>query len=146
MPAEREIGADAFAAEVARRMHAAEGVAPAWGIGIEEVRVGYARVSMTVRPEMLNGHGAAHGAILFGIADCAFGYACNSRNRKSVGAWAGMAYLSPAKAGDRLVAEARELSVVGRSGVYRVRVTRAGGGTIAEFQGHSRTVDGPSLP
>jgi acyl-CoA thioesterase len=53
--------------------------APAWGIEIEEAREGYARIRMILRADMLNGHGIAHGGIVFSLADTAFAYACNSR-------------------------------------------------------------------
>jgi len=43
------------------------------------------------------------------------------------------------------VATAREISRSGRSGIYDVRVT-AGDLVIAEFRGHSRTIDGTWLP
>ena len=46
-----------------------EGTGPAWGIRIEEARADYARVSMTVRADMLNGHGIAHGGMIFALAD-----------------------------------------------------------------------------
>src|SRR5215467_3951225 len=68
---------DQLADQVARAMLAAEGTGPAWGVEIEEAREGYARVRMTVRADMLNGHGTAHGGMIFALADTAFAYACN---------------------------------------------------------------------
>ena len=47
----------------------------------------------------------------------------------------------------RLTATAREVTRKGRSGIYDVRVTRDDdGATIAEFRGHSRTIDRTFLP
>ena len=54
------------------------------GIEIEEVKEGYCRLSMTVREEMLNGFGIAHGGIVFSLADSALAFASNSRNQKSL--------------------------------------------------------------
>jgi hypothetical protein len=51
-----------LADKVARSMLAAEGTGPAWGVEIEEAREGYARIRMTLRPDMLNGHGIAQAA------------------------------------------------------------------------------------
>ncbi len=73
---------------VAQAMLAAEGTGPAWGIGIEEAREGYARVSMRLRADMLNGHGIAHGGMIFALADTAFAYVCNGANHAAVAAQA----------------------------------------------------------
>ena len=66
-------------------MLAAEGTGKAWGIHIEEAREGYSRIRMKLRADMLNGHGKAHGGMVYALADTAFAYACNSRNVKTVG-------------------------------------------------------------
>src|SRR5688572_30302579 len=75
---------DATAQRVAKALIAAEGTAPAWGLVLEEARVGYARVRMTLRSDMLNGHRIAHGGMIFALADAAFAYACNSHNQATV--------------------------------------------------------------
>ena len=123
-------------------MLAAEGTGPAWGVEIEEARAGYARIAMRLTPAMLNGHGIAHGGMVFALADTAFAYACNSRNVKTVAAQASIVFLGAAQAGDRLVAEAREAATEGRAGVYNVSVRTADGRPLAEFQGYSRTLGG----
>ena len=122
-----------------------EGTGPAWGIEIEAAREGYASVRMLVRPDMANGHGIAHGGMIFALADTAFAYACNSRNMTAVAAHASISFLSPAKVGETLVAEAEERARNGRSGVYAVRVTADDGRTVAEFQGLSREIGGTIL-
>jgi acyl-CoA thioesterase len=134
--------ADALARRVADAMLAQEGTGPAWGITIDEAREGYARIRMTLRDDMLNGHRIAHGGMIFALADTAFAYACNSRNETSVAQNATISFLAPAAAGDVLVAEAREASRSGRSGVYQVSVKTSEGAVIAEFTGLSRTIGG----
>jgi len=134
--------ANDLADKVARSMLAAEGTGPAWGVEIEEAREGYARISMTVRADMLNGHGIAHGGIVFALADTAFAYVCNGRNLRSVAAQAGIVFLDQARQGEVLVAEAREQALVGRSGVTHVAVRTADGRAIAEFTGFSRSLGG----
>jgi acyl-CoA thioesterase len=52
------VDANELAAAVAHHMLASEGTGPAWGIRIEEARAGYARLSMVLRADMLNGHGS----------------------------------------------------------------------------------------
>ncbi|MBA3668574.1 MAG: hydroxyphenylacetyl-CoA thioesterase PaaI [Sphingomonas sp.] len=134
--------ANELAADVASAMLDAEGTGPAWGIVIEEVRAGYARVSMLVRPDMLNGHGIAHGGMIFALADSAFAYVCNGANHASVAAQAGIVFLGQARHGEILVAEAQEVAREGRAGVTRVAVRTSDGRTIAEFTGYSRTLGG----
>jgi acyl-CoA thioesterase len=134
--------ADALARRVADAMLEREGTGPAWGITIDDAREGYALIRMTLRDDMLNGHRIAHGGMIFALADTAFAYACNSRNESSVAQNATISFLAPAAAGDVLIAEARETSRSGRSGVYQVSVKTADGGVIAEFTGLSRTIGG----
>lgn len=135
--------ANLLAARVAHAMLAAEGTGPAWGIRIEEARAGYARLSMTLRADMLNGHGIAHGGMVFALADTAFAYVCNGGNEKTVAAQASIVFLGSAGEGETLVAEAEELSRAGRSGVTRVAVRTSEGRAVAEFTGYSRTLGGP---
>ncbi len=136
---------DELAARIAQRMLSDEGTGPAWDVAIEEAREGYARISMRLRPDMLNGHGTAHGGMIFALADTAFAYACNSRNAKTVAAQASIVFLDSARVGEMLVAEARETALAGRSGVYHVAVRGEDGRAVAEFQGYSRTVGGPVI-
>jgi acyl-CoA thioesterase len=134
---------DQLARTIANLLAAQEGTTPAWGLEIEAAAEGYARVAMTVRADMLNGYQTIHGGMVFALADSAFAYACNSRNQATVAQAASIAFLTPAREGERLVAEAREQSLVGRSGVYIVSVRTSDGRDVASFQGLSRTVGGP---
>jgi acyl-CoA thioesterase len=134
--------ADDLASRVADAMLAAEGTGPTWGIRIEEARKGYCRLSMELRADMLNGHGTAHGGILFALADTAFAYVCNGDNHRTVAAQASIIFLGSAKEGETLVAEAEEIATSGRSGVTRVSVKTQEGRDIAEFTGYSRTIGG----
>jgi acyl-CoA thioesterase len=120
----------------------AEGTGPAWGIAIDEARAGYARLSMTVRADMLNGHGIVHGGMVFALADTAFAYVCNGRNEKTVAAQASIVFLGSAAEGETLIAEGEEAATAGRSGVTRVTVRTSDGRQIAEFTGYSRTLGG----
>jgi acyl-CoA thioesterase len=137
--------ADSLARRVAEHLLSREGTGPAWGIEIEEAREGYARIAMTVRADMLNGHAIAHGGMIFALADTAFAYACNSRNVSTVAQAASIVFLAQAEVGERLVAEASEQALSGRSGVYAVTVTSSAGRKIAEFQGLSRSLSQPVL-
>ena len=117
------------------------------GLGMEilQVRAGEATLAMTIQPNMVNGHGIAHGGFIFTLADSAFAYACNSHNERVVAAQGNISFIRPGRLGDRLVAVAREVSRAGRSGIYDVRVT-VDGTAIAELRGHSRAVGGAWVP
>jgi acyl-CoA thioesterase len=126
-----------------RDLLAEDTAARALGITVSSVAPGAVTVHMTIRPEMLNGHGSAHGAALFAIADIAFAMACNSHGYRAVGRSCSIEYLAPAFAGNSITATAVERAVVGRGGIYDVAVTRdADGQLLAELRGHSRQVPG----
>jgi acyl-CoA thioesterase len=139
------MNADELASRVAHGMLAAEGTGPTWGIAIEEARAGYARLTMMVRADMLNGHRIVHGGMVFALADTAFAYVCNGRNEKTVAAQASIVFLGSAQAGEKLIAEGEESATAGRAGVTRVSVRTADGRAIAEFTGYSRTLGGPVI-
>jgi len=117
------------------------------GLGMEivDVKPGQATLTMTVKPNMVNGQRIAHGGFIFTLADSAFAFACNTRNERTVAAQGDITFIKPGKLGDLLVATAGEISRNGRSGIYDVRVT-VGDVVIAEFRGHSRTIGGTWLP
>ena len=111
------------------------------GLGIElgPVGPGRAQAAMTVRPDMVNGHGICHGGYLFLLADTAFAFACNTHGLPVVAAGADVAFLAPVREGDELVATAVERVLRGRSGLYDVTVRR-GDEVVLEFRGRSRTL------
>jgi acyl-CoA thioesterase len=137
------VDANELAERVAHTMLASEGTGPAWGVRIEEARSGYARLSMPIRGDMLNGHGIVHGGMVFALADTAFAYVCNGLNEKTVAAQASIVFLGSASEGETLVAEGEEVATAGRSGVTRVSVRTTDGRAVAEFTGYSRTLGGP---
>jgi acyl-CoA thioesterase len=117
------------------------------GLGMEilDVSPGRSTLAMTVQPHMVNGQRIAHGGFIFTLADSAFAFACNTHNERVVAAQGNITFIRPGKLGDRLVAEASEISRSGRSGIYDVTVT-SGDTVIAEFRGHSRSIGGVWLP
>lgn len=120
-----------------------EDYASQWaGFEITEIAEGRAVLEMTVEKHHCNGHGICHGGITFMLADTAFAFACNSRNLNTVAQQNSITYLAPGRVGDRLRAEAREVSLAGRSGIYDITVTTQEGAKIAEFRGLSRTIKG----
>ena len=123
-------------------MWAGDAASRAAGMRIEEIGPGCAVLSQVLRGDQLNGHGTAHGGVLFTLADSAFAFACNSRNRRAVAQHAAITFLSAGRGGERLLATAREAALMGRSGTYDVTVTGEDGRTVAIFQGLSRIIGG----
>jgi acyl-CoA thioesterase len=117
------------------------------GLGIElgPVAPGSATAAMTVRPDMVNGHGICHGGFLFLLADTAFAFACNTHGMPVVAAGADVAFLAAVREGDELVATAVERVLTGRSGLYDVTVRR-GDDVVLEFRGRSRAVPSRTTP
>ena len=136
---------DALARACADAMLARDAASRALGIAVEEARAGYARAAMTLGEATVNGHGIAHGGVVFTLADSAFAFACNSRNVPHVALQCSISYLAPARRGDRLVAEAQECGSGGRTGVYDVTVRRDGGDAVAVFRGVCYRISGTVL-
>jgi len=108
----------------------------ALGIELVDHGPGWARTRMVVRTDMANGHGMAHGGVIFSIADTAFACACNSWGPIAVAAGCEIVFVAPARVGDTLLADARVRTRFGRSGIYDVTVRR-GEDVVAEFRGRS---------
>ncbi len=126
----------------AAALFARDRASQALGMRIEAVGPGWARVLMRVRADMVNGHGVCHGGIVFALADSAFAFACNSHNDATVAAAASIDYLTAAREGDELTAEARELWRTRRNGLYEISVCNERGERIALFRGRSYRVNG----
>jgi acyl-CoA thioesterase len=113
------------------------------GIEILDVAPGSVRIAMTVRPEMLNGHGLCHGGFIFTFADSAFAFACNSYGEPMVAAGATIEFLAPTPAAERLTAVAREVTRTARNGIYDVLVAKSSGESVALFRGRSSRLRAP---
>jgi acyl-CoA thioesterase len=109
------------------------------GIEVLDYGEGWARAQLTVKDDMVNGHGTCHGGVIFSLADTVFACACNSWGPVTVAAGGDISFVAPARAGDVLVAEGRARARYGRNGIYDVAVTREGE-LVAEFRGRSREV------
>ncbi|EME67993.1 hypothetical protein H261_20649 [Paramagnetospirillum caucaseum] len=112
------------------------------GIGLDEIRPGYARLSMIVTGDMLNGVGICHGGFTYTLADTAFAYACNAHNRVAVALSCTITYPAAGRQGDRLTAECREIHRKGRNGTYDCTVTTQDGDVVALFRGQCRILEG----
>jgi len=130
----------------ARTMWADDKASQGLGMAIQEIRPGYARLSMTVREDMVNGHNICHGGFIFTLADSTFAFACNYKNFVTVASGGGIDFLAPARLGDVLTATGEERSRSGRTGVYDVQVEDQDGQLVAVFRGRSYQTRTPMVP
>jgi acyl-CoA thioesterase len=138
--------AQALAQAAGDAMYSRDRATQAMGMLLAEIRPGYARMTMPVRDDMLNGHQTCHGGFIFALADSAFAFACNSHNQNTVGAGCTIEYLAPGRHHDLLTAEAVEQALAGKSGIYDVKVSNQDGRIIALFRGKSHRVSGEVAP
>jgi acyl-CoA thioesterase len=134
------------AEKCAALMFEADVASPGLGMTLDAVGPGTARMSMVVRPDMLNGHKICHGGFIFTLADSCFAFACNSYNQNTLAQQNQITYIAPGQPGETLTAQAVEVSKTGRSGVYDVTVTGTEGRVIALFRGLSRNIKGQHFP
>ncbi len=105
------------------------------GIEVLEVREGYSCIRMTVRKEMVNGFGIAHGGIAFSLADSAFAFACNNRNNLSVALDTSINFTKAVQIGDTLTAAAKEIHNGRSTGLYHITITNQHNEPVAHFKG-----------
>ena len=122
-------------AAVAKFMEARDLFARHLGIRLLELKPGYSRVGMELKPYMLNGLGMPHGAVIFALADFAFATACNSYGQAAVALSMDIHFISSPSPESSLVAEAAEVHRGKRTGLYRLTVSDQDGNLVAELHG-----------
>jgi acyl-CoA thioesterase len=105
------------------------------GIELLDCTEGYSKIKMTVRNEMVNGFGIAHGGIAFSLADSAFAFACNNRNNLSVALDTSINFIKQVNVGDILTAEATELHNGKSTGLYQIKINNQKNELVAQFKG-----------
>jgi acyl-CoA thioesterase len=105
------------------------------GIELLELREGYSKTTLVIEDHMLNFHGLPHGGVIFSLADAAFAAACNSYGQVAVALHVDVSFLAAVEIGTRLVAEATEEHLGGRTGLYRLAVTKEDGTLVALCHG-----------
>ncbi|HMJ46848.1 MAG TPA: hydroxyphenylacetyl-CoA thioesterase PaaI [Ferruginibacter sp.] len=105
------------------------------GIEVLEIKEGYSKIKMTVRPEMINGFGLVHGGIAFSLSDSAFAFACNNRNVLSVALDTSINFIKPVNVGDAITAEAKEIHNGKSTGLYHITISNQNGHIVALFKG-----------
>ena len=106
-------------------------------LGIQRLMVepGRCRLQMTVREEMTNGFNIAHGGITYSLADSALAFAANGHGVQSLSIDTSINHLKPVKIGDVITAEAKEVNVTRRTGIYHIEITNQDDERVAVFKG-----------
>ena len=106
------------------------------GLNILEIKKGSCKLQMTIRKEMLNGHGTAHGGITYSFADSALAFASNSHGQKSVSIETSISHIKPLVENDIIIAEALEESCSNKIGIYTIKVYKGSDASlVALFKG-----------
>lgn len=105
------------------------------GLDVLDIREGFCRLKFTVKEEMLNGFGIVHGGIIFGAADSAFAFACNSHGRVSVALDVAISFLKPSRLGETLTVEANEIHTGYKTSFYDITITNEEDAIVSVFKG-----------
>ena len=127
-----------LAKAVVARLLEADACSTALGLEVLDLDSRYAVVRMTVRGDMVNGHGVCHGGMIFTLADTCSAFACNSENESSLLSSAQIELFRPAMLGDELTATAKAVNQGKRKGVYDVSVLNQHDLLVAVFRGQSQ--------
>lgn len=122
-------------ARVVEQMMRADAFSQWLGIRVLEAAEGRAVLSMTLRPDMVNGFGIAHGGVVYSLADSAFACCTNAGGTLSVAVDCTISYPAAVHVGDVLTATAHEETHTNRLAFCAVHVTNADGATVAHFRG-----------
>ena len=126
---------DILAKKVVEKMLLTDEFSKWLGIEIIEIKDGYSKIKMTVRKEMINGFGTAHGGIAFSLADSAFAFACNSDGKMTVALDVSISYPKAVKENDILFAEAKQITKTNRTGLYLIEIKNQHNELVALFKG-----------
>lgn len=121
--------------QIFQQMYARDHFSQWLGIELIEAGAGRSVLRLTIRREMLNGFGIAHGGITYSLADSALAFASNSHGRKAVSIETSISHLTSLHEGDVLTAHAEEESLGHKIAVYRVLIKNQTLQTVALFKG-----------
>ena len=106
-------------------------------LGIERLTIetGSCVLKMTIRKEMLNGFGIAHGGITYSLADSALAFASNSYGKMAVSVETSISHTKQLKEGDKITATAQEMSLTNKIAVYNVTIKNQHNELVGLFKG-----------
>ena len=92
-------------------------------------------LKMTVREEMTNGFGIAHGGITYSLADSALAFASNGGGRQSLSIETSIHHIAKVETGETITAKASLISETNKTGIYQIDITNSSGQRVAWFKG-----------
>jgi len=104
------------------------------GIEIIEARLGFCKVGMKIRKEMLNSMDKAHGGITYSLADTAFGFTANTHGKYAVSIETSINHIEALEEGDYITAEAT-LDLQKTKVGFNIVEVRRGTQLVALFKG-----------
>ena len=104
------------------------------GIKIIDVKLGYCKVGLTVRKDMLNSMGYAHGGVAYSLADTAFGFAANTHGNYAVSIETSINHIEALKEGDYIEAESVIKKTKSKLG-FKIVEVKHGDELVALFKG-----------
>ncbi|MBX3175023.1 MAG: hydroxyphenylacetyl-CoA thioesterase PaaI [Gemmatimonadaceae bacterium] len=113
------------------------------GVEVLEASEGRCILRMTVREEMTNGFGTAHGGIVFAFADTALAFCTNASGLTSVALDCTISYPAATRPGDVLTAVGVQETTTRRTGFASVTITNQDGQTVGHFRGTVYRTDKP---
>ncbi len=119
----------------ARDVVAKDPMATFLGIETDEVKNGYARCSITIKPEFLNAVERAHGAIIYSLMDQAFAVASNSTGNMAVSMHFTISYIAAAMDGEKIFAEAMPVNLGKKVSVWKIEARGEDEKLIASGEG-----------
>ncbi|MDP6936655.1 MAG: hotdog fold thioesterase [Candidatus Marinimicrobia bacterium] len=105
------------------------------GIEIIEVKIGYCKLKMKVRKEMLNGFKITHGGISYSLADTALAFASNTHGKKCISMETSISHIECVQNGDCLTAVSKELSKTEKTALYLITIFNQNKQEVAYFKG-----------
>ena len=105
------------------------------GIELISVELGQVAIQMTVRKEMTNGFGIAHGGITYSLSDSCLAFSANTYGIHSVSIETSISHLKPVNVGDVLTAKSKEISLTKRVGVYQIDVFNQNNHLVSTLKG-----------
>jgi acyl-CoA thioesterase len=128
-------GAQARAESVVHGMIERDAFSRWLGIEVLEIAPRRSACRLTVREEMVNGFGVAHGGIAYSLADSALAFACNTDGLVTMAIENSIGYPAAVQVGDVLVATATAEGESRRLGFYSVLVKNQQDVVVATFRG-----------
>lgn len=104
------------------------------GATLEEVRLGFARMTLALQPHHMGPHGKTHGGAIFSLTQATLSAAAHSYNIVSLALTVNLTFHSTSQAGDTLTAEVSQQKGGGRVGSYNLQVLDQHNNLVASGQ------------